>query len=138
MKTPFRFQSAFTVIIALLLVTGCRTVSINSHQYLGVQTCPPSNPADIQILRKEPTRPHVQLGEIRAEPSSEKVSVEKIQAALRDAAAKMGADAVVIVFDRTEVTGAMVTGPWYGRSVQQITGRVIVGVAIKYTGDAGS
>ena len=138
MKTLLRFRPMFAVIIALLLVTGCNTVSMNSHQYLGVPSYPPANPADIQILRKEPTRPHLQLGEVRAEPSSDSVSAEKIETALRNAAAKMGADAVVIVLDRTEVTGAMVTGPWYGRSVQQITGRVIIGVAIKYTGDTGS
>ena len=90
---------------------------------------------DVKILRKEPTRPHVQLGEVRAEPSSDSVSAQKIELALQNAAAKMGADAVVIVYDRTQVTGAMVTGPWYGRSFQTIVGRVIIGVAIKYTGE---
>jgi len=75
----------------------------------------------------------VQLGEVRAEPSSDSVSAQKIEASMRAAAAKMGANAIVIVFDRTEVTGAMVVGPWYGRSVQQIMGRVVVGVAIRYT-----
>jgi hypothetical protein len=138
MKTTIRLLLSFAATAALFLVTGCNTVSVNSNQYLGVQTYPPSNPAQIQILRREPTRSHVQLGEVRAEPSSDSVGAQKIETSMRDAAAKMGADAIVIVFDRTEVTGAMVTGPWYGRSVQTITGRVIVGVAIKYTGDAGS
>jgi len=133
-----RCLALFASVTALFLVTGCNTVSINSNQYLGVQSYPPSNPAQIQILRKEPARPHVQLGEVRAEPASDSVSAQKIEAALRTAAARMGADAIVIVYDRTEVTGAMLVGPWYGRSVQQIVGRVVVGVAIKYTGDAGS
>ena len=129
----------FAAGLALFTLTGCNTVSISSNQYIGVQIYPPSNPAQIQILRKEPARPHVQLGEVRAEPSSDSVPVQKIEESLRNAAAKMGADAVVIVFDRTEVTGAMVTGPWYGRSVQQIVGHVVVGVAIKYTGpESGS
>jgi len=131
-KTP-RLLSAFAVLASLFLVTGCNTVSINSNQYLGVQTYPPTDPAQIQILRKEPTKPHEQLGEVRAEPASDNVSAQKIETAMRSAAAKMGANAVVIVYDRTEVTGAMVTGPWYGRSVQQIMGRVVVGVAIRYT-----
>jgi hypothetical protein len=133
MKTTSRFLPAFTVLIVLFLVTGCNTVSINSNQYLGVPSYPPTDPAQIQILRKEPIQPHVQLGEVRAEPSSESVSAQKIEAAMRNAASKMGANAVVIAYDRTEVTGAMVTGPWYGRSVQQIMGRVVVGVAIRYT-----
>jgi len=123
---------------AMFTFTGCNTVSINSHQYLGVASYPPSDPAQIQILRKEPARPHVQLGEVRAEPSSDSVPTQKIETTLREAAAKMGADAVVIVYDRNQVTGAMVTGPWFGRSVQEITGRVIIGVAIKYTSAGGS
>ena len=133
MKTKIRIVSAFAVLAGLFLATGCNTVSINSNQYLGVQNYPPTDPAQIKILRKEPAEPHVQLGEIRAEPSSDSVSAQKIETAMRNAAARMGANAVVIMFDRTEVTGAMVTGPWYGRSVQQIMGRVIVGVAIRYT-----
>jgi len=134
MKTALRCLASFAAIVILFAVTGCNTVSISSNQYIGVQMYPPSTPAQIQILRKEPARPHVQLGEVRAEPSSETVPVRNIEESLRNAAAKMGADAIVIVFDRTEVTGAMITGPWYGRSVQQIVGRVVVGVAIKYTG----
>jgi len=116
----------------LFLATGCQTVSINSTQDIGGPTFPPSDPAQVQILRTEPTRAHVRLGEVRAEPSDESVSAAKIEEALRNAAAKMGADAAVVVYDRTQVTGAYVTGPWYGRSIQQIQGRVVVAVAIKY------
>jgi hypothetical protein len=137
-KFMLRCLALFASVAALFLVTGCNTVSINSNQYLGVPPYPPSNPAQIQILRQEPTRPNVRLGEVRAEPSSDSVSAQKIEAAMRNAAAKMGADAIVILYDRTEVTGAMIVGPMYGRSVQPTVGRVVVGVAIKYTGDGGS
>jgi hypothetical protein len=133
MKTIIRPIALFvTAGVMLLAGTGCNTVSINSNQYIGVQSYPPTNPADIEILRTEPTRPNIRLGEVRAEPSSDSVSVQKIEQSLRNAAAKMGADAIVIVYDRTQVTGAYVTGPWFGRTVQQTTGRVVVGVAIKY------
>jgi hypothetical protein len=74
----------------------------------------------------------VRLGEVRAEPSSENVDVAKIEGALRKEAAKLGADAVVVVYDRTQVTGAFVTGPWWGRSVQTVQGRIVIAVAIKY------
>lgn len=117
---------------SVLLLTGCQTVSITSTQEIGGPTYPPSNPADVQILRTQPSRPHVRLGEVRAEPSSEEVSAAKIEVALRTAAAKLGADAAVVVYDQTQVTGAYVTGPWYGRSIQQVEGRVIIAVAIKY------
>ena len=129
MKAVVIVASALTV---LLLSTGCQTVSTSENQYLGVPTFPPTNPAQVQILRTEPTRPHVRLGEIRAEPSSESVPVTKIEAALQQKAAKMGADAAVVVYDHTQVVGAQVVGGWLNRSVDPIEGRVIIAIAIKY------
>ena len=41
--------------------------------------------------------------------------------------------AVVIVTDHSQVVGATVTGPGWSRSVNTISGRVIVAVAIRYT-----
>src|SRR5271169_5030391 len=114
MKTSPRYLASLATVVTLLATTGCNTVSVSSNQYIGGPIYAPSVPAQIQILRAPPTRPNVRLGEVTASPSSDSVSVEKIEAALRDAAAKMGADAVVIVSDRTQVTGAMITGPWYG------------------------
>lgn len=118
---------------SLCCLTGCKTVSTSTTQYLGGPIYAATDPATIQILRTQPTRPHVRLGEVRAEPSSDSVGAMEIEEAIRKAAAKLGADAVVIVYDRTQVTGAWVSGPWWGRSVNTITGRVIIGVAIKYT-----
>jgi hypothetical protein len=134
MNIATRCLTSVAALAALFALTGCNTVSTSNKQYLGGPIYPPSNPAQIQILRTEPTRPHAQLGQVTAEPSSDSVPVGKIEQALQVSAAKMGADAVVIVADRTQVMGAVVSGPLWARSVDQITGRVIVGVAIKYTG----
>jgi hypothetical protein len=128
----------FSVIAASLLfvVTGCNTVSTSSRQFIGGPVYPPSNPAQIQILRTAPSRLNTPLGQVSVVPSSDAVPVQKIEAALQAAAAKMGADAVVIQSDRTEVTGAMIVGPRYGyggRSIERTTERVITGLAIKYT-----
>ena len=122
------------VIAGAFAVTGCNTVSTTTTQSLGVATYPPTNPTNIVILLTPPIRPHIRLGNVQAEPSSTSVSAAKIQGALQEAAGKLGADAVVIVYDRTQTVGAVVTGPWWGRSVEGIQGRVIIGVAIKYTG----
>ena len=127
MKTKLQCLALLTL---LLTVAGC--VSTSTNQALGVPTFPPTDPASVQILTTPPTRPHVRLGEIQAVPPSDGTAAAKITAALQKAGAKLGADAVVIVSDRNQVTGALVTGPWYGRSVQAIDQRVIVGVAIKY------
>ena len=136
MKTNFflRHLTMLGLLAGVFLVAGCNTVSVRSFQYVGGPTFPPSDPAQIQILRAAPDRPNERLGEVTAVPSSDSVSVQKIEESLRQAAAKMGANAVVIVSDSTQVTGAIVTGPWYGRSVEQTTARVVVGVAIRYTG----
>ena len=131
----FRLLNCLAVLVALLTATGCRTVSVSSMQYIGGPAYAPSDPAQIQILRTAPARPNIRLGEVTAVPSSDSVSVQQIETKLRQAAAKMGADAVVIVSDRNQVTGAFVTGPWYGRTIQQTTSRVVIGVAIKYTGN---
>jgi hypothetical protein len=132
MKSMTRILTLGLAIATLILVTGCQTISIHSTQEIGGPTFPPSDPAQVQILRTAPTKPHVRLGEVRAEPSDESVSAAKIEEALRKAAARMGADAAVVVSDSTQVTGAYVTGPWYGRSIQRIEGRVVIAVAIKY------
>ncbi len=134
MKSRFARHIVLTALLGLVALTGCKTVSTSSHQFLGGPTYPPTAPAQVQILRTEPTRAHVQLGQVQAQPSSSSVANPQIEQALQKVAAKMGADAVVIVQDTTQVTGAFVTGPLWARSVNQVTGRVITGVAIKYTG----
>ncbi len=134
MKTAFRCLASAAVVVALFTTVGCNTVSTSQIQYVGAPHYGPSNPATIEILRTAPTRPHVQLGQVTAEPSSDSVAVTQIEDALRQSAAKIGADAVVIVADHTQVTGTVVSGPLWARSVDRVTGRVIVGVAIKYTG----
>jgi len=132
MISALRYVTLLAAGATLWLTTGCNTVSISSRQDIGGPTYPPSDPAQVQILRAVPTRAHVRLGEVQAQPSSDSVPVTEIEAALRKAAAKMGADAAVVVYDRTQTTGAYVMGPWWGRSVQTVQGRVIIAVAIKY------
>ena len=132
MKTASRYVTSFAAAAFLLVVSGCNTVSTTSTQYVGGPKYPPTDPANVQILRTMPTRPHVQLGEIRAEPSSTSTDVSKIELALQQKAAKLGADAAVIVVDRVQTTGAMVVGGFLNRSVETIQGRVVVAVAIKY------
>jgi hypothetical protein len=134
MKREIHWLISCTALAGLMAVTGCQTISISSHQYLGGPTYPPTDPLQVQILRTAPTRPHVQLGQVQAEPSSDSVPTQQIEQSLQKAAAKMGANAVVIVADRTQIMGAVVSGPLWARSVQNISGRVIVGVAIHYTG----
>jgi hypothetical protein len=73
------------------------------------------------------------LGEIVVDTSTEPAPpVADVEDKLRTEAAKLGANAVVVVLDRLQPVGAFVSGPWFGRDVDVIKGRKVVGVAIKY------
>ena len=129
---PVLNSVAAAVLLALLAsALGC--VQVQSRPYIGVAAFAPTQPDTVQILRTAPTRPNLRLGEITVEPKNN-TSVQTIEEKFRDAAAKMGANAVVIVADRTELMGMQETGSWYNAQMTPITGRVIVGVAIRYTG----
>ncbi len=122
----------FSIMVILSLVTGCSTVSVSTNQYLGMPLYSPTDPASVEILRTEPLRPHERLGEITLQPQGDP-PVAKIEQKMQEATAKMGANAAVIVVDRTMRMGAIVTGPWYGRQISPDLQRVIVAVAIRYT-----
>jgi hypothetical protein len=129
---PRRLSGWQSLVLALGLAS-CATVDATSTQYVGAPTFPPTSPTSVQILRVEPARPHVRLGEIQIEGSTDPAPpVAEIEAKLREEGAKMGADAVVVVLDRLQRVGSYVSGPWWGRSVEQITGRKVIGVAIRY------
>jgi hypothetical protein len=122
-----------TALAGLVLTSGCNTVSIRSKQSVGEPSYAASNPVAIAILHEPPSRPFVRLGQIIAEPSSDGVSMQQIEAALQKAAAKWGANAIVIVRDRNQITKVYIHGPLYHRSFETVQGRVVIGVAIRYT-----
>jgi hypothetical protein len=57
-----------------------------------------------------------------------------MESKFRQSAARMGADAVVMVADRTMLMGRGAMGPWWGRQSEPVYGRVIVGMAIRMPG----
>jgi hypothetical protein len=129
-KTMSAKLLSFAALIAL--AAGCNTISVSTNQSIAAPTYPPSDPATVKIIQNEEPRDNaVRLGEITLQPSGNPTK-EEIRQKFQTAAAAWGANAVVIVSDRQQVLGAYVTGPWWGRQVQQDTGRVIVGVAIRY------
>lgn len=117
---------------AALLIAGCNTVQVSSKQEIGVPLFAPTDPGSVVIMREPPARPNVRLGEVYAEPTGSP-SVTEIEARMQQEAAKMGANAVVIVADQNHYMGTIVSGPWYARSASADYQRVITGVAIRYT-----
>lgn len=96
--------------------------------YPDVPRFSPTNPAGVDLLRREPRRHHIRLGEvwIRPNPRMERFHVEGI---LREKAAAMGADALVIVADRFFREGTVFN---YRHGHMDVYERHIVGVAIRF------
>jgi hypothetical protein len=125
-----RFTSAATLALAM---AACASAIDTTIPYVGVPTFPPTNPANVQILRQEPTKPLIRLGEITIDASIDPAPpITEIEAKIRNDAAGLGADAAVIVVDRVQPMGAIVSGPWWGQSVDTISGRKVIAIAIKY------
>jgi len=87
-----------------------------------------TDPGRVELLRSEPRREHIRLGEvwIRPRPMMDRLYVEGM---LREKAAEMGADALVIVADRYFRERAYYS---YWRGPRRVTDRHIVGIAIRY------
>lgn len=121
------------VVVALVVtsfLTGCSGVSVRTQPYLGVERYPPSDPARVEILGKEPERTKDRLGEIILDIEGSP-SRDTIEAKLRTAVAELGGDAAFIVFDQTRLF-PVVTVDYYGTTVSESVRRGIVAVAIKY------
>lgn len=129
MKT--KFLSLISVAAIMLGLTGCAHVSENTRAYLGSPKYAPTEATKVVVLQTEPKEPHERLGEVLLEATSN-VSRDELENRLRQAAAKLGADAVFLAYDRMHVT-PIVYADWWGPStVGRDLRRNIVGIAIKY------
>lgn len=121
-------------LLSLMLIAGLAAATVSCYRPYGYRFYPrtpqfaPTHPADVSLLRREPRRDHVQLGEvwIRPTPRMDRFYVEGV---LREKAARMGADALVIVADRYFRDG-VVFNYWHGP--RPVYRRQIVGIAIRY------
>lgn len=128
-----RMAGVFLVCAAGLLVS-CASIDSSTTPYVGVTHYPPSNPASVEIIRGETTiRPHDRLGEIMIDASTDPApEVTKIEERLRQEAARIGADAVLVVYDRVQPVAVYVSGYYWSRTASTVTGHRLVGLAIKY------
>ncbi len=100
---------------------------------VGVAHAAPTNAANVEVLRREPLRPHSRLGEILVDASVEPAPpISDVEQKLRDEAAKIGGDAVVVVYDRIQPQSAYVSGPLWDRDIHTVEGRKLKGIVIKY------
>ncbi len=88
----------------------------------------PTHPAEVDLLRREPRREHIRIGEVWIRPSRH-MNRYDVEGILREKAAHLGADALVIVADRY-TRGGVVTS--YRHGPRRVYRRQIVGIAIRY------
>ncbi|MNP07177.1 hypothetical protein D3C76_991940 [compost metagenome] len=119
--------------LALLGLAACANIEAQTTEYVGVPHAAPTTPASVEVLRSEPSRPHDRLGEVVLDASTgPPPPVTEIEQKRRDEAAKIGGDAVVVVYDRIQPVAAYVSGPLLARDVETIQGRKLKGIVIRY------
>lgn len=121
--------------VPLALAVGCNTMTVKENLYPGVSGAPfpPTDAAAVELLRTEPPKPHVRIGEIVLDPTGAP-DLATIEQRFREETAKVGGDAAVLVLDRTRSMGSVYSGPWWARNEDTMYGKVIVAVAIRWTG----
>ena len=88
--------------VGLLCLCGC--ASARSNRYTRAPQYPPTDPATIQIYHVEPDEPYERLGEI-AYDGMAIASWSGAEKLLREKAAAMGADAVLVLQSGSYVSG---------------------------------
>ena len=119
---------------ASLTLSSCATgLDTTTTPYISAPQLAPSDPAAVKIVRTEPLEPHDRLGEVVIDMSiTYPPPIEMVEAKLAEESAKLGANGVVVVADRVQPSDSYVTGPYWGRPMEVVTGRKTIGVAIKY------
>jgi hypothetical protein len=122
--------------------TSCSTIGTHTTPYAAIPPLAPTTPNHVKILREQPPGQYEELGTIVVDGSTEPIPPpEKFEEALRQQASDLGADAVVLVSDRVQPDGLVGdlppsdyyrVGEYWTRSVETVSGRQIIAVAIKY------
>ncbi|WP_449433038.1 hypothetical protein [Pseudomonas putida] len=127
-----RFAKALLCAMVLSL-SVCSNIDLQTTEYVGVAHAAPTLQANVEILRSEPLRPHTRIGEIVVSASTEPApAASEIEQKLRAEAAKIGGDAVVVVYDHIQPVAAYARGPLWSRDIETIEGRKLKGIVIRY------
>lgn len=132
MKNMKQILAGTTLGAAALIFSGCASIDSYSHSYLSSPEYPPTDPSMVQLVTSDPPKvsPKQKLGEITLDIEGEP-SREKVVTKLKEEAAKLGADAVVVVSDRTRIVPYVYSDYWgYAEGTTEFH-RDIVALAVK-------
>ncbi|EXF93523.1 hypothetical protein HK44_007545 [Pseudomonas fluorescens HK44] len=86
--------------LAVFGLSACSSIHAHTTEYAGAQHTTATSPNSVQILRTPPTRPYTRLGEVILHSSTQPAPpVNEFEQRLREEAAKIGGDAVVVIYD---------------------------------------
>ena len=113
------YASAAVLTVALLLA-GCAGTDV-ANRYYAPEKYPPKDPKDVELLSQRPERDFVVIADFQSRGESPE--------AMRTRAAKIGADAIIVVI----LGGYYYTGDeWAGKDSKGSTYTRITGTAIRY------
>ena len=128
-----KLEHACLVLASLALASCATTLESTTTPYVSGPHLAASDPYAVKIIRTEPLEPHERLGEVVIDMSiTRPPPIEQVEAKLAEESAKLGANGVVVVVDRVQPSEGYVTGTYWGRPMDSVTGRKTIGVAIKY------
>jgi hypothetical protein len=126
---------ALILLAAIVTAAGCASTSVSTIPLPNVPALQASDPARVQVLRAEPTTPHVKLAEIivaAADAVGSPPTPQEVDEKLRVAAAKLGANAVVVVQDTIQPGLPVASGTWWGKVPGTHKAREVIGIAVAY------
>ncbi len=118
------------IVLALLAAVLISCSPVHIRMFPGAGRFPATSPQSVDLLRREPPRPHIAFAEIVYKPSPS-ASRHEVDWVLRERAARIGADAVIIEVDNIYRESVWLSSYRRGRVIPQYE-RSIVGVAIRY------
>src|SRR5262245_38442858 len=113
-----------------ILLSGCTSIQEQTQPYVGVPKYPPTTPESVRILAEEPRQPKDRLGEIILTIDGNPTR-EELETRLKEAAARLGADATFVVYDRTHIFPVVYYDYWSPPWVTTDPRRIIIAVATK-------
>jgi hypothetical protein len=116
------------LIIGIVWISSCRPY-VGYDFYPATPRFKRTHPDRVLLLRNQPRKNHIELGEVWIRPKP-RMSRYFVESKLREKAARMGADALVITVD--EYFRDRVAVRRYGRGTMIYRERLIVGVAIRF------
>jgi hypothetical protein len=118
------------VLAALVAITACKSLSVQTRRDPGMPEQPPTQVDKVLVLAKAPPPPFSRLGEIIVEPKKDS-TFQQVTRILQENAAKLGADAVVVIANRPMTMEEATPGTWLALQDGGKIRGTVVGIAIK-------